>query len=237
VSDPHGEKDRTIYRYTLKDENVSDLQITSVDPDTESIRLSGLSAAYVHDSRDNFYNPRRGAFATFDLAAYGRAIGSEAAFVKFFSQGSLFRKVWKDSVWAQSIRLGAAHPFGISDSIPVSERFFAGGDTTVRGFKFDHLGPRDPLTGEPTGGEGLFIINEEFRFPIWRALRGVVFFDAGNVAARLPDLDPLDLRTVLGVGLRIETPIGPVRFEYGWKLDREAGETAGELHITVGQAF
>jgi outer membrane protein insertion porin family len=237
VSDPHGEKDRTIYRYTLKDENVSDLQITSVDPETESIRLSGLSAAYVHDSRDNFYNPRRGAFATFDLAAYGQAIGSEAAFVKFFSQGSLFRKVWKDSVWAQSIRLGAARPFGISDSIPVSERFFAGGDTTVRGFKFDHLGPRDPLTGEPTGGEALFIINEEFRFPIWKALRGVVFLDAGNVTARLADLDPLDLRTVLGVGLRIETPIGPVRFEYGWKLDREAGETAGELHITVGPAF
>jgi outer membrane protein assembly complex protein YaeT len=237
VSNPHGEKDRTIYRYTLKDEDVSDLQITSVDPETESIRLSGLSAAYVHDSRDNFYNPRRGAFATFDLAAYGRAIGSEAAFLKFFSQGSLFRKLWRDSVWAQSIRLGLAHPFGISDAIPVSERFFAGGDTTVRGFQFDHLGPKDPVTGEPTGGESLFIINEEFRFPIWRALRGVVFFDAGNVAARLPDLDPLDLRTVLGAGLRIETPIGPVRFEYGWKLDRKEGETPGELHITVGPAF
>jgi outer membrane protein assembly complex protein YaeT len=237
VSNKHGEKDRTIYRYIYKDDNVMDLQITPEEAGVESIRLSGFGAGYVHDSRDNFYNPRKGTFASVDLTAYGKAIGSEAAFLKFFAQGSLFRPVPGDCVWAQSMRVGLADPFGISDSIPLSERFFAGGDTTVRGFKFDQLGPKDPVTGEPVGGESLFIVNEEFRFPIWSFLRGVVFFDAGNVTSQLSDFNPLDLRTVLGAGFRIDTPIGPVRFEYGWKLDREEGESAGELHITIGPVF
>ena len=237
VSNKHGEKDRTIYRYILKSDDVTDLKISPEEAGVESLRLSGLSGGYLHDSRDNFYNPRRGIFASADLAAYGQAIGSQAVFLKFFAQGSLFRKGPGDSVWAQSARLGLADPFGISDSLPLSERFFAGGDTTVRGFKFEQLGPKDPVTGEPTGGESLFIVNEEFRFPIWRFLRGVVFFDAGNVTSRLSEFDPLDLRTVLGAGIRIETPIGPIRFEYGWKLDREEGETPGALHITIGQAF
>jgi outer membrane protein insertion porin family len=172
-----------------------------------------------------------------DLAGYGKRLGSEAAFLKFFAQGSLFRILPRDSVWAQSIRVGLAYPFGISDSIPLAERFYAGGDTTVRGFAFEQLGPKDPVTGEPVGGESLFIVNEEYRFPLWRFLRGAVFFDAGNVTGSLSDFDPLDLRPTLGAGFRIDTPIGPFRVEYGWKLDREEGESPGELHITIGQAF
>jgi outer membrane protein assembly factor BamA len=237
VSHKHGEKDRTIYRYIYKDDHVMDLQITPEQAGVETLRLSGLGGGYVHDSRDNFYNPRQGLFASADITAYGQAIGSQAAFLKFFAQASLFRRVPGDSVWAQSMRIGLGDPFGISESIPLSERFFAGGDTTVRGFRFDQLGPKDPVTGEPVGGETLFIVNEEFRFPIWRFLRGVVFFDAGNVTSQLSQFDPLDLRTVLGAGFRIDTPIGPVRFEYGWKLDRQPGESSGELHITIGQAF
>ncbi len=237
VSNKHGEKNRTIYRYILKSDDVTDLQISPEEAGVETLRLSGFSLGEVHDSRDNFYNPRQGIFASADLSAYGKAIGSQAAFVKFFAQASLFKRLPGDSVWAQSMRLGLADPYGISDSIPLSERFFAGGDTTVRGYAYEELGPKDPVTGNPIGGESLFIINEEYRFPIWRFLRGVVFFDAGNVYSKLSEFDLRDLRRVLGGGFRIDTPIGPIRFEYGWKLDRQEGETPGQLHITVGQAF
>ncbi len=241
VSNRHGEYDRTIYRYTFKDIDLSDVDLS--DPDVleearlQSLRLSGLSAAFVHDSRDDFFNPRGGSFASADLGAYGRRIGSEAQFLKFFAVGSLFHKLFSDSVWAQSIRLGLANPFGATDSVPLSERFFAGGDTTVRGFNRDEVGPKDPLTGKPTGGEALLVFNEEFRYPIWRVLRGIVFFDAGNLATRASALDLSDFRTVLGLGFRIDTPIGPFRFEYGWKLDRREDETAGEFHLSIGQAF
>jgi len=237
VSDKHGEHDRTFYRYTLKDVSLSNLEISETEAGIQSLRLSGLSAAFVHDTREDFFNPHQGIFASFDLGAYGRAIGSEAQFLKFLAVGSLFRKVRKNGVWAQSVRLGLADPFGDSDSLPLSERFFAGGDTTVRGFGRDQVGPKDPLTGKPVGGETLFILNQEMRYPIWRALRGVVFSDLGNVSSRLSGFDPTDLRTVLGLGFRIDTPIGPFRFEYGWKLDREEDESPGEFHISIGQAF
>jgi outer membrane protein insertion porin family len=75
------------------------------------------------------------------------------------------------------------------------------------------------------------------RFPIAGAFHGVAFYDAGNVYRTLPDFDPFDLRHVLGAGIRLETPIGPLRAEYGWKLDRETGEEPGKFFFSIGNAF
>ena len=91
--------------------------------------------------------------------------------------------------------------------------------------------------GPASGGEALLILNGEFRFPIWNALKGVAFYDAGNVYADVDNVDATDLRHVLGAGLRLETPIGPLRLEYGGKLDREPDESIGELFLAIGWAF
>jgi outer membrane protein assembly factor BamA len=135
-------------------------------------------------------------------------------------------------VWASSVRAGA-----LFSRIPASERFYAGGDTTLRGFERDTVGPKDPVTGNATGGEGLFLFNQELRFPIVGALRGVVFYDAGNVYGSLQDYDITDLRHVLGAGFRFGTPVGPFRIEYGHKIDREEGESPGEIFFSIGHAF
>ena len=91
---------------------------------------------------------------------------------------------------------------------------------------------------DPIGGEGLFILNEELRFPIFRKLQGVVFYDAGNVFRTLGDYSLGDLRHVAGAGLRVATPIGPFRVEYGAILDREEGDRSrGEFFFSIGQAF
>jgi outer membrane protein insertion porin family len=87
------------------------------------------------------------------------------------------------------------------------------------------------------GGEASLIFNQEFRFPIWRTLHGVLFYDAGQVYLSIDDIDPSDLRHVLGGGLRLLTPIGPLRLEYGAKLDRETGESSGELFLSIGTPF
>jgi outer membrane protein insertion porin family len=119
--------------------------------------------------------------------------------------------------------------------VPLSERFFAGGDSTLRGFPRDGV---DPVGAEGVvGGEAMLLLNQEFRFPIWSSLKGVLFYDAGNLYGELADFDPANLRHVLGVGVRYETPIGPLRFEYGRKLDREEGESSGELFFAIGAAF
>ena len=87
------------------------------------------------------------------------------------------------------------------------------------------------------GGEGLLVFNEEWRIPIYRQLKGVLFFDAGNVWERAGDIDPTDLRPVLGAGLRLDTPIGPLRVEYGRKLDRRPDESRGEIYLSIGAPF
>ena len=121
--------------------------------------------------------------------------------------------------------------------VPATKRFFSGGDTTVRGFERGRLGPID-VNGDPTGGEGLFILNEELRFPIFRSLQGVVFYDAGNVFRTLDQYSLTDLRHVAGLGLRVATPIGPFRVEYGAILDPKDTDTSrGEFFFSIGQAF
>jgi len=120
--------------------------------------------------------------------------------------------------------------------VPISERFFAGGSNSLRGFARDGVGPKTPA-GNPTGGEALFLINAEFRFPIWRQFQGVLFYDVGNVYTKVSDMSLTDLRHVLGAGVRLVTPIGPFRLEYGRKLDREEGESEGEFYLSIGYPF
>ena len=128
--------------------------------------------------------------------------------------------------------------------LPASERFFAGGDTTVRGFALDRLGTADTLDsqGFPQGGNGLAVFNFETRAPYWKDLQFVWFVDAGNVFERASDIRLDELRFSSGVGFRYRSPIGPLRVDWGWKLSTRLLLTGGRersnvLHISLGQAF
>lgn len=128
--------------------------------------------------------------------------------------------------------------------LPASERFFAGGDTTVRGFALDRLGTEETLDrqGFPQGGNGLTVFNLEMRAPYWKNLQFVWFLDAGNVFERATDIRLQQLRASSGVGFRYRSPIGPLRVDWGWKLSTRLLLTGGRersnvLHISLGQAF
>ena len=128
--------------------------------------------------------------------------------------------------------------------VDASERFFAGGDTTVRGFSLDQLGTPETLdeNGFPRGGNAVVVLNAELRVPIWGDLGGATFVDAGNVFRRASDLDVSELRPTAGFGVRYRSPVGPLRLDVGFKLDR-LRVIAGELerrrawYISFGQAF
>ncbi len=235
---------RLLYRYSLKDVDLSE---AAVQFDGTTLRLSGFAISAVHDTRDSLFEPSRGHYFGAEANVYGRGIGSEADFTKFSAQAYSFREVLPNTVWAQAVRVGSATAFGrsrrqptltgdIDSGVPPSERFFVGGDTTLRGFKRDLVGPLD-ANGAPIGGEGLFLLNEELRFPIFRKLRGVIFYDAGNVFRTLGEYSLGDLRHAAGGGFRLTTPIGPFRLEYGAILDRQPGEAKGQLFLSIGQAF
>jgi outer membrane protein assembly factor BamA len=122
------------------------------------------------------------------------------------------------------------------DDIVLSERFFAGGGTTVRGFEEDKLGPLDRF-GNPLGGNAMLILNNELRFPFISILDAVGFVDIGNVYPSISDFSLSDLRKTAGFGLRLRTPFLLLRFDYGFKLDRRTGESPGAFFFSIGQAF
>jgi outer membrane protein insertion porin family len=128
--------------------------------------------------------------------------------------------------------------------LPASERFFAGGDTTVRGFALDRLGTNETLDpqGYPQGGNGLLVFNAETRAPYWKNLQFVWFVDAGNVFRRANFIRLDELRVTSGVGFRYRSPIGPLRVDWGVKVNTRllltgGRESASVLHVSLGQAF
>lgn len=226
------------------------------------LTLSSFSAASVRDTRDDPLDPRRGSLVGLEGEVAARALGSEVGYVKGFWQGFVYRRVPGTArvVLATGVRLGLATGFArevdvvtgpdgrptddVVKDVPASERFYAGGDTTIRGYALDRVGTPETIDqdGFPTGGNGLLILNAELRFPVARSIGGVIFVDAGNVFERATDLELADLRASAGLGVRYRSPIGPIRFDVGWKLDPQVVASGGRerayaLHLSIGQAF
>jgi outer membrane protein assembly factor BamA len=209
-------------------------------------RLSSFSVQGIYDTRDEPVDATRGEYFSANVQIAARRIGSEVGFAKSFWTGQLFRPVPRagGAVFAAQARLGIAtgFPREVGDDVlrdlPEPERFFAGGDTTVRGFALDSLGTTDTVTDKgPLGGNAETIVNVELRSPVRKGVQGVGFVDTGNVFARASDIDLMVLRTAVGFGLRYKSPVGPIRFDMGFKIHREAGERPSAWFITFGQAF
>jgi outer membrane protein insertion porin family len=114
----------------------------------------------------------------------------------------------------------------------------------VRGFVLDRLGTPETVNdqGFPAGGSGLAVVNAEMRSPYWKGLGGVAFFDAGNVFRRAGDIRLTEFRPAAGFGLRYRSPLGPLRFDLGFNLDRRvlpngSRERGTVFHLSLGQAF
>lgn len=199
------------------------------DEKLSDTQLGDIEYTLTWENFDNVFAPSQGQAATFNVRFFAPVFLSEESFVKLFARYG-WTHTFKNRINVGVLaRIGLEGKFGDTVLVPVSERFFAGGDSTIRGFVRDGV--------NPLGGEGMFILNLEGRVPIWSQLYGVLFFDTGNVWLRARDFDLGDMREVVGTGLRLQTPIGPLRLEYGHKLDRRPEESAGEWFLTIGSIF
>jgi outer membrane protein insertion porin family len=136
--------------------------------------------------------------------------------------------------------MGLATAYGNSDTIPIYERFVAGGGNTVRGYRERKIGPYDPITKDPLGGDSLFIGNIEYLYPILSFMKIAAFYDVGNVWEKIGDFGTGNLKSGLGLGLRMKTPIGPIMLDYGIPLNKESGEDSksdGRFHFSVSHGF
>jgi outer membrane translocation and assembly module TamA len=257
VSSRYGMAARYSYEHTrLFDERFSENEKPLVDRLFPQVRLSMFTFSAYRDTRDDVLDPARGTFLGADNDLALRAIGSEVGFAKTFLQAMSFRRLptRRRMVLALAARVGMAHGFARSvervtpagtavigpdglpivdvvDELPASKRFFAGGDTTVRGFSLDRLGDERTISasGFPIGGNGVIVLNSELRIALFRGFGMVGFVDAGNVFPRASDIDFTDQRATAGFGFRYRSPVGPIRVDIGFKLDRR--------HVSLGQAF
>jgi outer membrane protein insertion porin family len=163
-------------------------------------------------------------------------IFSETDFVKITGRANSYRRLTRWLVAAVSFRGGSAVELGDTNELPLVERFFLGGRNTVRGYDQDTLGPKGE-DGNQTGGNVFLQTNLELRTRVYKGWRVVPFLDGGNVWPRNRDVDLSEMKFSAGLGVRYRTPVGPLRLDYGFKLDREPGESKGEFHFSIGHAF
>lgn len=204
--------------------------------DVGTLAISGIKPALIYDTRDNPFEPRKGVLAGISLKFASNLFFSESNFIKLRTFASYYQNLHKKVTLALSARGGIAYGFEGTDELPLVERFFIGGRSTVRGYEQDTLGPKG-ADGNPTGGNAFLIGNVEFRTLVTKSIGLVTFLDMGNVWVKARDMDPTDLRYTAGVGLRYNTPVGPLRIDYGVKLNKETEESRGEIHFSIGHAF
>jgi len=204
--------------------------------DTGTLVISGLRFGVVYDTRDNPFNPSKGILSGISVKATSPVFLSETHFVKLIFYGNVYQKITRGLVLAASLRGGLAQGYRETDELPIVERFFLGGRTTVRGYIQDDLGPKGK-DDTPIGGNAYLMENLELRVSITESLGLVAFLDGGNVWLKMDQMSLNDFKFTTGLGFRYSTPVGPVRVDYGHKLQREKGESAGELHFSIGHAF
>jgi outer membrane protein insertion porin family len=213
--------------------------------------ISVISPSLTYDSRDNVFDTRHGDLfsAAFDFA--GGPIGGDKNYWKFFGRASHYFPMPRGSVLEIRGRLGLADPYSGTAKIPIYERFFAGGAYTVRGYEERKVGPVDPLSHDPLGGASLAVGNIEYTYPLFSFLKVAAFYDIGNVWEKLGDIfsskdangvaNSGGFKSGVGLGLRINTPIGPIMLDYGIPMNKEPGETArksgGRLHFSASHGF
>ncbi|HYL68153.1 MAG TPA: POTRA domain-containing protein [Candidatus Limnocylindria bacterium] len=244
-----------LYRYFYRRVEASQLRISpdEVPLFNQPTLVSGFGLTYARDRRDNPGDPKRGTFNTADASVALRSVGSSASFYRIFVQNSSYYNFGRAFVFARSTRFGVEETLdGTTEAdVPLPERFFAGGGTSIRGFGLNQAGPRDPVTGFPVGGLALLAFNQELRFPmrlpfVGNRLGGTVFYDAGNVYTDVRHISfawtpPANnnlsyFSHTVGLGVRYPTPVGPVRVDFGYQLN-PANYQATIAPSTTAQTF
>jgi outer membrane protein insertion porin family len=199
------------------------------------IQIASLGTSYIRDHRNDVINPTSGSFHTTTFQIANQALGSEVNFTSFFNQSAFYAPAPK-GVLATSFRFGWNQPYGPTDQLPVTELYYAGGSTTLRGFGLDQAG----------NGNALVIGNIEYRaplpiFPI-KGVGGALFYDTGNAFAKITTIHYSDVTHSAGFGFRYQTPLGPVRIDFGFNLrpkELSTGLKQERMHVffTLGNPF
>ncbi|MCX8159680.1 MAG: BamA/TamA family outer membrane protein [Candidatus Saccharicenans sp.] len=216
---------------------LTNLQIAESEVERERLPYSIAygSATFIRDRRNDTFNPSSGYFFSLALERAYPLLETESNFLKMFAKYQYFYPLAASINFHTTLRLGLA-----SGTVPIPERFFAGGSNSFRGEPFEMLGPKDPESGLPVGGRAIFLLNMEARFLMIKKLPnlyGAIFYDMGQVFPEIRDFNFLKFSQAAGFGLRYRTPLGPVRFDVGWNLNPPDNKWKPRFFLTIGNMF
>ena len=207
--------------------------------------LNALSLDFQHSTADNLLNAHRGYQIAFHTEQAGRLLPGTFKYTSFAADGRHYLPLGDKLTFASRLQIANLRPYGDAEAnVPFSKRYFLGGATTIRGWGRYEVSPLS-ASGQPLGGDSMLAFSEELRAIVHGNLGAVVFLDGGNVWADSLGFNLGDLRYAIGPGLRYQTPIGPIRFDFGWQLNPINGLAVnGEpqtrrwrVHFSIGQAF
>jgi len=226
-----------VWRCLLENVDITDVSPTA-SQDLKSQEGTSLNSvvefSLVRDSRDNIFEPSSGSRNSLEFMFAG--LGGDTQFYKVIAESAWFVPLPVfNLVWAVRGLFGMAEGWG-GQEVPIFERFFLGGATTLRGQRTRSVAPKD-AQGEIIGGDKELLFNTELLIPIVARFRLALFFDAGNAYGFGTDFDPTNLRYGAGVGVRFFSPLGPMRLDLGYNLDKQPGEKQFQVNFTVGAPF
>ena len=228
--------------YNLEEVKISNLQDNAGPALRDELGknvISRLTWGTSYDRRDNKYAPSKGYFAGLSLQNAGGPLGGDKDFLKGWLNGSYYYSLMEKVVLEVRGSLGLADAYGDSEELPIYERFYAGGATTIRGYEQRAVGPRDPASSDAIGGEAMVLGGLELTFPVFKnIIKGALFYDLGNVWATAGDMFDDDLKHGMGAGVRVKTPIGPLKLDYGYPLtDNYDDKKEGHFYFSVSYGF
>ncbi|PYJ62957.1 MAG: outer membrane protein assembly factor BamA [Verrucomicrobia bacterium] len=224
--------------YTLQDVDIFNVAASAPDfilSQSGSFVESKIFSSIVFDSRDNPLLSRRGQRITFSPFISGGFLGGDTQVYALDLEGSQYFHLPKDLILLINGEIATVNQWGSGTEVPIFERLFLGGSNNLRGFPFREVGPQE--NGEPIGGQSMARATVELTFPIIEKARGAIFYDTGFVNSSAWSFGFNNIASDVGIGIRLDLPIGPLRLDYGYPLQRDGYNGGGHFNFNVGYQF
>ena len=224
--------------YTLQDVDIFNVAANSpefIQTQAGTFTESKMFSSVVLDTRDNPLLSRRGQRITFSPSVAGGFLGGDTQIYALDLEGSQYFHLPLDTILLLNGEIATASQWGNGSEVPIFERLFLGGSNNLRGFPFREVGPQQ--NGEPIGGQSMARATLEWTFPIIEKARGAVFYDTGFVNTSAWSFGFNHMASDVGIGLRLDLPIGPLRLDYGYPVMRDGYNGGGHFNFNVGYQF